>query len=111
MGAISSASSQKKTVPGHGYYSKIQTFIDEHFHVGGLVIEYIKKSCTEADSLCDFGSLEWVGPELKMVPLQYPNYTDLSKFHYEPLKHTPTLLMVKLGKLMTFNHEFKLRSC
>ena len=32
--------SQKKTVPGHGYYSKIEKFIDERFHVGGLVHSY-----------------------------------------------------------------------
>ena len=40
--------SQKTTVPGHGYYSKIEKFIDDHFHVGELIIEYIKKSYTEA---------------------------------------------------------------
>lgn len=82
-----------KLVPGHGYYSKIENFIQKHYQIGELCIEYLKFDCQKqpgtgvACDHCEGNS--WVGPPIKRVPKPYPDIIRRPEFHYLPAKDTP----------------------
>jgi hypothetical protein len=76
----------KSTAPGHGYYSKLDKFIDAHFEVGELIVEFLKERCHET-GVCDFCENGWTGLKLRQVPKPYPNYD--SSFHYLHVAETP----------------------
>ena len=79
----SKSETQRITIPGHAYYNKLQCFIDNHFEIGELYLEYLKGDCKrKLGDFCDFcKSNEWVGPQINRAPRRYP---DRSKngFHY-----------------------------
>ena len=55
-----STQSEKKRldIPGCNYLKKINTFIDAHFIIGEMFLEYLKGSCVNiTGTLCDYCSL------------------------------------------------------
>ena len=59
---------KKKKVPGSGYASKILQFFDQLCRIGELFIEYVKNSCSENGSVCEFSSMHgWTGPLAKQI--------------------------------------------
>lgn len=80
----------KSNIPGHGYFEKLDQFIELHFEVGELYIEFLKGSCASSqETICDFCSKGWSGPELERVPKPHPNYDRLLEFHYLHCDETP----------------------
>ena len=39
------AKTQRSRVPGHAYFKKIEDFVDRHFKIGELYMEYVKGNC------------------------------------------------------------------
>lgn len=75
------------SIPGHGYYGKLDRYCQIHFKRGELYLEYLKGSCEEAGELCNF-CVKWNGPKTDYVPRPYPDY-NASGFHYLPGRKTP----------------------
>ena len=51
----SKSETQRITIPGHPYYNKLQCFIDNHFEIGELYLEYLKGDCKgKLGDFCDF---------------------------------------------------------
>ena len=45
----------KSSIPGHGYFAKLELFENNHCENGKLYIEYRKNACKEkSGELCDF---------------------------------------------------------
>ena len=44
---VSTAESKQNDIIGHVYFKKINTFIEQHVHVGELYLEYIKGDCQQ----------------------------------------------------------------
>ncbi|XP_070539440.1 uncharacterized protein [Ptychodera flava] len=84
---------QKKMVPGHAYYTKLQQFIDDHYEIGDLYMEFLKFDCIKRlGHKCDFCcDRDWVSSPLQHVPSPMPDYTQLPNFHYIPVKNLPAL--------------------
>ena len=68
---------------------KLETFIQGHFRVGELYTEFMKKSCNDAGTVCDFSAQGWVGPILERGPMLYPDHDCLPEFHYKPMEEMP----------------------
>ena len=86
---------QKSSVPGHGYFSKLEQFESLHCEKGELYMEYRRMSCKERNGhscgqLCQFCEKD----ETTTVPLPtrrpYPDYGKLPDFHYLSWNATPT---------------------
>jgi len=76
----SKSSSAIEQIPGSGYMKKISTFVDLHYQVGELYMEYLKKTCREHQDgqLCDFcKNHPWVGPEGERIPQPIPDPQNL----------------------------------
>ena len=85
------ANNQKNSVPGHGYFSKLELFESLHCEKGELYMEYRRMSCKERNGqLCQFCEKD----ETTSVPLPtrrpYPDYGKLPNFHYLSRSATPT---------------------
>ena len=53
----------KQNVPGYHYIPKIMTFLERHYRIGELHMEYIKEGCEEKGEICDrCQEIRWVGP-------------------------------------------------
>ena len=79
----SKSSSATEQIPGSGYMKKISTFVDLHYQVGELYMEYLKKTCREHQDgqLCDFcKNHPWVGPEGERIPQPIPDPQNLPHF-------------------------------
>ena len=65
----------KKETPGYFYIMKILKFIEEHYRVGDLYMEYIKDGCKETSGQqCDWCSTTgWIGPVMSRIPEPIPD--------------------------------------
>lgn len=81
----------KSSVPGHGYFAKLESFENNHCEKGELYMEYRKMACKEkVGELCDFcKENDFVSSEAKPTPRPYPDYKRLPEFHYLPISQTP----------------------
>ena len=80
----------REQIPGTGYMNKISTFIESHYNVGELYMEFLKRTCSEHSDgrLCDFSeSHPWVGPEIEGIPQPIPDPKNPS--HYKSVFCTP----------------------
>ena len=99
-------------VPGHGYYCKLDVFMEQHLHVGELYIEFIKMTCSDEENTpCDFCGKGWVGPELQWGPIPYPDYdcSGCDTFHYMPMKNIPRELDGKTRPPGDFQRRAQMR--
>ena len=87
-----STQSEKKRldIPGCNYLKKIYTFIDAHFIIGEMFLEYLKGSCVNTTgTLCDYCSLnEKCCPGIDRVPRPFPD-DESTGLHYLPINKTP----------------------
>ncbi len=76
-----SAQSEKKKlfIPGSNYQKKIYIFIDDHFIIREMFLEYLKCSCENTiGTLCDFWSLnKKCCPGIDRVPRPFPDYESI----------------------------------
>lgn len=79
--------SGKEVIPGHGYYKKLEEFIELHFQIGELYIEYLKGDCESKSDLCNFCQL-WNGPKCGHVPRPFPD-REKPGYHYLAARNTP----------------------
>ena len=80
----------REQIPGSGYMNKISTFIESHYNVGELYIDFLKRACSEHSDgrLCDFyESHPWVGPESERIPKPIPDPKNPP--HYKSVFCTP----------------------
>ena len=82
---------QKSSVPGHGYFSKLEQFESLHCEKGELYTKYKRLSCQERnDQLCKFCEKD----ETTSAPLPtrrpHPDYGKLPNFHDLSWSATPT---------------------
>ena len=90
---VAASKSQKTAVPGHAYYMKLQQFIDNHYEIGDLYMEYLKFNCKERlGRCCDFCcDRDWVSYPLQRIPRPLPDYTKLPNYHYLLVKNVSLL--------------------
>ena len=63
------------------------TFIENHYRVGELFMEYIRHGCTEKGNICEFcREKPWVGPPMSRIPQPIPLQT--GEYHYEDVFNT-----------------------
>ncbi|XP_065130789.1 uncharacterized protein [Paramisgurnus dabryanus] len=87
---MTSGKTQRSSVPGHNYFQKIESFIDRHFEIGELYMEFLKGSCKGSGSLCDFCSSNPLsGPPITRIPKPYPDHQQLPALKYCPYNRTP----------------------
>ena len=70
------ASENSKTeIPGAAYFSKIETFIENHYVRGQLFFEFSRDACKkESSTLCDWcTNNRWVGPVKERIPQHVPD--------------------------------------
>ena len=81
------------SLPGAGYFAKIDKFIKANYNIGELYLEYRKGDCRQVDGmLCQFcESTPWKGPEMGRIPRPVPDYRRLPVYQYLPVTHTPVL--------------------
>ena len=80
----------REQIPGSGCMNKISTFIESHYNVGELYMEFLKRACSEHSDgrLCDFcESHPWVGPESERIPQPIPDPKNPP--HYKSVFCTP----------------------
>ena len=66
----------REQIPSSGYMNKISTFIESHYNVCELYMEFLKRACSEHSDgrLCHFcESHPWVGPESERIPQPIPD--------------------------------------
>ena len=83
---------KKQQCPGSNYFKKIYSFIDTHFEIGEMYLEYLKGSCKiSSGKLCDFCTSceKCSGESLVRIPRPYPDH-ESPGLHYLPLSSTPT---------------------
>ena len=77
----SSSCDYKERVPGYHYIKKIMNFIESHYQIGELYMEYAKESCKVNGEACEkCKSISWVGPTFSRVPAPVPD--DNNPGHY-----------------------------
>ncbi|XP_070580686.1 uncharacterized protein [Ptychodera flava] len=82
--------SKKLQVPGHAYFQKIESFIQSHFHVGEMYLEYLKGSCQQTlGTLCEYCKESNIDPVMTRVPSPMPDSQRLPEFHYLNVESTP----------------------
>ena len=80
-----------KTLPGHGYFARLNSFFASHCEIGDLYLEFRKNSCiNKIGRQCKFCEKyppidDRVGP----VPRPYPNHDLLPVFKYHDGPNTP----------------------
>lgn len=78
-----------KSLPAHGYFTKLHAFYEKHCEVGDLYIEFRK--CGKEGDKCDF-CLKYPALEgLKPVPRPFPDYDAAPQFKYKSHSDTPIL--------------------
>ncbi|MCP3927916.1 MAG: hypothetical protein GY705_02310 [Bacteroidetes bacterium] len=87
MEYVHKSKGQKAQAPGHGYYAKLDEFIQRHFKIGELFMEFVKNNCENAE--CEFCAKGWSGSELQNGPFPFPDHDRLPNFHYKPMAETP----------------------
>jgi hypothetical protein len=80
---------KQKQVPGYHYISEINQFIQQHYHVGELFMEFIKGGCMESGrELCQVcENNEWISPKMSRIPQPVPSSINLG--HYEDVFDAP----------------------
>ena len=69
-------------VPGIFYFQKITNYIQKHYHVGQLHMNFLKDRCDESGSgSCSICSKGWIGERFNGIPEPMPDYQRLSKYH------------------------------
>ncbi|KAL0962590.1 hypothetical protein UPYG_G00342170 [Umbra pygmaea] len=87
---MTSGKTQRLAVPGHNYFQKIESFIDRHFEIGELYMEFLKGSCKGSGALCDFCTSNLLsGPPITRIPRPYPDHQQLPALKYCPYNKTP----------------------
>ncbi|XP_035659798.1 uncharacterized protein LOC118404665 [Branchiostoma floridae] len=90
---MKTAKTLRTSLPGYHYFHKIEVFLEKHFTIGELYMEYVKGSCkglSGEQELCDFCmNHDFIGPAPAPVPRPYPDYERLPEFHYMPYDKTP----------------------
>ena len=83
----------REQIPGSGgYMNKICTFIESHYNVRKLHMEFLKRACSEHldGRLCDFSeSHPWVGPESDHERIPQPIPDPKNPPHYKSVFCTP----------------------
>lgn len=75
LNAYLGASQSKKTgLPGYSYYTKIKAFVDTHFQVGELYMEYRKADCAvQGEEMCEHcKQCPWIENVIDRVPRPVP---------------------------------------
>ena len=87
----STAESKQNDVPGHVYFKKINAFIAQHVHVGGVYLGYIKGDCQQSSEvLCEFCmNFPPSRDSLHRVPCPKPDETALPDLKYLSFVKTP----------------------
>ena len=68
---VSQSKIKKAKLPGHHYYSKLETFIDQHVVCGQKYMEYVRDACVDAqkdNQKCVHCRTGWRGPVVHRVP-------------------------------------------
>ena len=80
----------KKETPGYFYIMKMLKFIEEHYRVCDLYMEYIKDGCDErSGEQCDWCSTtEWIEPVMSRIPEPMPDRQNQG--HYKDVFDTPS---------------------
>ena len=67
---------------------KITNFIELHYRVGELYMEFIKDGCMEKGEQCSWcKETKWIGPKFERVPEPHPD--SQKKGHYMDVFETP----------------------
>ncbi|CAB4017603.1 Transient receptor potential cation channel subfamily A member 1, partial [Paramuricea clavata] len=83
------AAESKQQVPGYHYITNVLNFIERHYRIGELYMEYIRDGCRENGEVCKKCSeKDWVGPRFSRVPAPYPDPDKPG--HYMSVFNTPT---------------------
>ena len=70
---LNASATKQSDMPGHAYYTKVLKFIEKHFQVGELYMEYIKNDCSKDGATWDFCTeYPFRGPYFPRVPRPYP---------------------------------------
>ncbi len=78
----------RETCPGHGWYEKLEHFIDTHIEIGDMHLEFLKGSCGNPEQ-CDWcKSNPWIGPLLERSPKPFPDHSKLPDYTYLPHNET-----------------------
>ena len=70
------ADSQKNDVPGSHYFSNIMNYIDNHYEIGELYMEFLKDDCKHQNvqQVCSSCLSGWIGPKMDdRIPRPFPN--------------------------------------
>ena len=82
---------QKSSVPGHGYFSKLEQFESFHCEKGELYMEYRRMACKEKTGQpCKFCEKDEITSPPLPTRRPYPGYGKLPNFHYLSWTATPT---------------------
>ena len=84
---------KKNTVPGHGYFARLDSFEEEHCEKGNRTWSTEKMSCQEKNSeLCEYcRATDFVSPSFATpTPRPYHDNSKLPDFHYLRGTETPT---------------------
>ena len=83
---------KRRQVPGCSYFKKIYSFIDTHFQIGEMFLEYQKGACEiSSGKLCDFcKSSEKCCSQTERIPRPFADYQSPG-LHYLPVHMTPTV--------------------
>ena len=85
-----SSASRKQSVPGSTYIGKILSFIESHFKIGELYMEYLKTGCLEHGDLCGYCDTHpFTGPVMTRIPQPIPDPD--RPLHYLDVFQTSTL--------------------
>jgi hypothetical protein len=83
------AAESKQQVPAYHYITNVLNFIERHYRIGELYMEYIRDGCRENGEVCKRCSeKDWVGPRFSRVPAPYPD--PYKSGHYMSVFNTPT---------------------
>jgi len=89
---IQAPKTKRSNLPGHGYFSKVLNFFDNHFEMGELYMEYIRGACSK-NGLCEYcREHPWFGPVISRAPRPMPGPSS----DYLTYDDTPTQIDGKL---------------
>ena len=83
---------KRRQVPGCSYFKKMYSFIDTHFQIGEMFLEYQRRDCEiSSGKLCDFcKSSEKCCSQTERIPRPFPDYQSPG-LHYLPVHMTSTV--------------------
>jgi hypothetical protein len=77
----SSRGEKQKQVSGCHHMKNIIDFIEKHYHIGELFMEYIKGGCVESDKVCEHCEANpWVSPPMTRIPQPVPSATNIGQY-------------------------------